>query len=188
VTATPILDCLSREFSAHPDHVRNALEMIDAGLSTPFIGRYRREQVGGISESFLRRIQRRRTELDELDRRRGTVLRMLEKEAGIPAATIEAIQRCTDRYELEDLFIPHRRPEPEVQLALDRGLGALADHPGGRRAQGRARGAGHERASAPDEREEEKEEDDVRPRAPRAQAPLPRARPRRRRSRGEPWP
>ena len=32
-----------------------------------------------------------------------------------------------DRFELEDLFLPHRRPEPEVQLALDRGLGELAD-------------------------------------------------------------
>ena len=32
-----------------------------------------------------------------------------------------------ESFELEDLFLPHRRPEPEVQLALDRGLGQLAD-------------------------------------------------------------
>lgn len=127
MTATSILESLSREFSARPEHVQSALDLIDAGLSTPFIGRFRRAPVGSMSESFLRRLQRRRTELEELDRRRGTVLRLLEKEPGIPAGTIEAIQRCMDRFELEDLFIPHRRPEPEVQLALDRGLGALAD-------------------------------------------------------------
>ena len=40
---------------------------------------------------------------------------------------IEAVRACMDRFELEDLFLPHRRPEPEVQLALDRGLGRLAD-------------------------------------------------------------
>jgi len=127
VTATPILNALSREFDVRPEHVQSALEMIDAGLSMPFIGRFRRPQIGGLPEGMLRRIQRRRLELDELDRRRGTILRLLEKEPGVPPAQLEAIQFCMDRFELEDLFIPHRRPEPEVQLALDRGLGALAD-------------------------------------------------------------
>ncbi len=127
MTATPILDTLAREFDVHPEHVHNALEMIDAGLSMPFIGRVRRGRVGGMSESVLRRIQRRRLELEELDRRRGTILRLLERETQIAPGTVEAIQQCMDRFELEDLFIPHRRPEPEVQLALDRNLGQLAD-------------------------------------------------------------
>lgn len=127
MTATPILESLAREFSVHVDDVRSALEMTDAGLSAPFIGRFRRAQVGLLSESALRRMTRRRQELEELDRRRGTILRLLEKESNVPPALLAAIQTCMDRFELEDLFIPHRRPEPEVQLALDRGLGGLAD-------------------------------------------------------------
>ncbi|MBK7874159.1 MAG: S1 RNA-binding domain-containing protein [Planctomycetes bacterium] len=127
MTATPILDAIAREFSVPPPSVQNALMLIDAGLSPSFIGRFRRNEVGGISESVLRRIQRYRIELEELDRRRGTILRMLEKEPHVAPGTAEMIQRCMDRFELEDLFIPHRRPEPEVQLALDRGLGQLAD-------------------------------------------------------------
>src|SRR5204862_4667882 len=78
-------------------------------------------------ESFIRRLDRRRQELEELDRRRGTILRLLERETGVGEQHLAAIRACMDRFELEDLFIPHRRPEPEVQLALDRGLGALAD-------------------------------------------------------------
>lgn len=127
MTATPILETLAREFKTSVEHVGNALEMLDAGLSSPFIGRFRRDRVGSLSESFVRRMQRRRVELEELDRRRGTILRLLEKEPGLEPAVLERIRTCMDRFELEDLFIPHRRPEPEVQLALDRGLGALAD-------------------------------------------------------------
>jgi uncharacterized protein len=127
VTAQPILETLAREYSAGVEHVQNALEMLDAGLSAPFIGRFRRARVGLLSESAIRRLQRRRQELEELDRRRGTILRLLEHEVGMSEVELGAIRTCMDRFELEDLFIPHRRPEPEVQLALDRGLGALAD-------------------------------------------------------------
>jgi len=68
-----------------------------------------------------------RAELEDLDRRRGTILRQLERQEGVRPEALEGIKRCMDRFELEDLFVPHRRPEPEVQLALDRGLGGLAD-------------------------------------------------------------
>ena len=127
MTATPILETLALEFDVGPDHVRNALEMLDAGLSAPFIGRFRRAPVAALSESMIRRLQHRRQELEDLDRRRGTILRLLEKESTVTPSQLEAIRTCMDRFELEDLFIPHRRPEPEVQLALDRGLGQLAD-------------------------------------------------------------
>ncbi len=127
MTATPILEQLAREFSSTPECMSTVLELIDAGLSPPYIGRVRRTETGGLSESIVRRVFRRRGELEELDRRRGTILRMLEGNAGIEPSVFEEIRACMDRFELEDLMVPHRRPEPEVQLALDRGLGALAD-------------------------------------------------------------
>lgn len=101
--------------------------MLDAGLSAPFIGRFRRDQVNSLHESVIRRMDRRRAELEELDRRRGTIQRMLERDGKTTDDVLGPIQKCVDRFELEDLFIPHRRPEPEVQLAIDRGLAELAD-------------------------------------------------------------
>lgn len=127
MTATPILESLAREFKTSPDHVRAAFEMLDAGLTAPFIGRFRRASVGSLSESMIRRLERRRDELTELDRRRGTIARLLEREPNVGESVLQSVQRCMDRFELEDLFLPHRRPEPEVQLALDRGLGNLAE-------------------------------------------------------------
>lgn len=127
MTATHILETLAEEFSSKPEHVQNALTMLDAGLSAPFIGRFRRSDIGGLSESFVRRIHRRRDELIELDRRRATIVGLLQNQPNVSPEHLAQIQRTMDRFELEDLFIAHRKPEPEVQLALDRGLGGLAD-------------------------------------------------------------
>jgi uncharacterized protein len=177
VTATPILETLAKELSAKPEHVQNALTMLDAGLSAPFIARFRRQEVGELSESVIRRLKRTREELEELDRRRGTILRLLEKESSATPAKLDAIRRTTDRFELEDLFIPHRRPEPEVQLALDRGLGALADLlvapiPKAERAAmlGVSEGELDLRESGPDDSEGEPEKEGE---APAASAPAP---------------
>lgn len=127
MTATPILEHLASEFSLKPEHISTVFELIDAGLSAPYIGRVRRADTGGLSESMIRRIERRRATLEELDRRRGTIVRMLEGTDGLAPAVLEEVRKCMDRCEIEDLFIPHRRPEPEVQLAMDRGLTQLAD-------------------------------------------------------------
>ncbi|MBM3991766.1 MAG: S1 RNA-binding domain-containing protein, partial [Planctomycetes bacterium] len=130
VTSIHIVEELAREFSITPEQVQSTLEMLDAGLRAPFIGRVRGAATGGLPERVVRYVAQRRDELAELDRRRGTILRSLEGEGNhvkADEATLERVRRCVDRFELEDLFLPHRRPEPEVQLALDRGLGRLAD-------------------------------------------------------------
>lgn len=130
MTSIHIVEELAREFSISPEQVQSTLEMLDAGLRAPFIGRVRGPATGGLPERVVRLVAQRRDELAELDRRRGTILRSLEGDGSHAKAdepTLERVRRCMDRFELEDLFLPHRRPEPEVQLALDRGLGRLAD-------------------------------------------------------------
>ena len=67
MTATPILEALAREFHVSSEHIHNVLEMIDAGLSAPYIGRVRRAQTGELSEGMVRRLEPRRQELQELD-------------------------------------------------------------------------------------------------------------------------
>ena len=127
MTDTLILKTLGKEFSTQAPLVQATLEMVDAGLGAPFIGRFRRAATGGLSPMDVGRLVRRRDELDELGRRRGTILRGVEQAGVTDKKVLDMIQSCVDRFELEDLFVPHRRPEPEVQLALDRGLGPLAE-------------------------------------------------------------
>ncbi|MHC4261309.1 MAG: S1 RNA-binding domain-containing protein [Planctomycetota bacterium] len=127
MTSTLILESLASEFSIEADSVRRILEMLDGGLTPAHIGRHRRGETKATPEHVVRRVARRRDELVELDRRRATIRRMLESIEGLPKKVLENLERTTDRFELEDLYLPFRKPEPEVQLALDRGLGVLAD-------------------------------------------------------------
>ena len=127
MTAQPILEALAKEFSTDVPSIQATFEMLDAGLSAPFIGKFRRARTGAMSEVHVRRLSLQREELIELDRRRGTILRAMERVEGISPKAIEEVTVCMDRFRLEDLYVPHRRPEPEVQLAMDRGLGGLAD-------------------------------------------------------------
>ncbi|MEM7309052.1 MAG: Tex-like N-terminal domain-containing protein [Planctomycetota bacterium] len=155
MTRAAIVETLAKEFATDADAIRSVLEMLDAGLTSTYIGRFRRGDTR-LTENVVRRIDRQRKALDELDRRRGTILRMLtgrgEKEQSAEEETaFPEIRACMDRFEIEDLFLPHRRPEPEVQLALDRGLGELADRilaPLPKERRGRGKGD-EEGASAP---------------------------------------
>ncbi len=131
-----IVETLAKEFSIERENAQRVFDLLSAGYKPPFLARYRRAEIGSCYESSVRRFAKRMKQLEELERRRGTLLRSIEEQKkalvndGADAnsdRTQQALEACMDRFELEDLFLPHRRPEPEVQLALDRGLGALAD-------------------------------------------------------------
>jgi uncharacterized protein len=126
VTAASIVDAVAAECSVERSAVEAVFQQLDQGLSPVYIARFQRSAHGALQEGLVRRLMRVRAQYEELDRRRATVLKTLEKE-GVPEKTLERARTTTDRFELEDLFLPFRKPEPEVQMAMDRGLGGLAD-------------------------------------------------------------
>lgn len=126
VTAASIVDAVAAECSVERSAVEAVFQLLDQGLSPVYIARFQRSTHGALQEGLVRRLMRVRAQYEELDRRRATVVKTLEKE-GVPEKTLERARTTTDRFELEDLFLPFRKPEPEVQMAMDRGLGGLAD-------------------------------------------------------------
>ena len=140
VSAAAIVETLAKEFSVDRAHAQRVFDLLSTGLKAPTIARYRRAEVGTVADGTIRRFARRMRQLDELEKRRASLLRSIAEqrkaadrktgEADEPAKQeddLAALRSCMESFELEDLFLPHRRPEPEVQLALDRGLGQLAD-------------------------------------------------------------
>jgi uncharacterized protein len=139
VTPSSVSEALAHEFSIREDEARTALDLLSAGLRPPYLARFRRAEVGGLSDGQLRHLERRARELEELERRRETIVRLLTEAAAkpldaeavpwivAPGKLLGQARAERDRAALEDLLLPLRRPEPEVQAALDRGLGALAD-------------------------------------------------------------
>jgi len=132
VSFAAIAKTLAKEFSVEPEHAQRVFELLESGYKVPTITRYRRAEIGSFTEGTVRRFARRLKQIEELEKRRSTLLKSIEEQrrsAGDEGAPgdLEALRTCIDRYQLEDLFLPHRRPEPEVQLAIDRGLDPLAD-------------------------------------------------------------
>lgn len=118
---------LAKELSLPVPQVEAALGLLAQGFLPPYIARVRRAEIGDISEGRLRRIARRAEELEVIELRRANILRSLRAKDDTDPKLIEAVASCTDRFELEDLFVAHRRPEIEVQRAIDHGLSGLAD-------------------------------------------------------------
>ncbi len=132
MSVAAIVETLAREFSVDRAHAQRVHELLVAGHKAPYVARYRRAEIGPFTDGTIRRFARRLKQLEELDRRRNTLLRTIEELARSegregPIEPPPGVLECMDRFELEDLFLPHRRPEPEVQLAIDRGLEPLAD-------------------------------------------------------------
>lgn len=135
MTVESVVATLAKEFSVDPKHAERVFELLSKGIRVPVIARFKRAEIGPFNDGTLRRFMRRMHQLEELDKRRQTLLKSIEgrrKSAPEEQTTqedgaAEALNRCSDRFELEDLFLPHRRPEPEVQLAMDRGLEPLAE-------------------------------------------------------------
>lgn len=127
MTDSPIVATLSKEFSISADSVAYLVDALSKGLLPPYLGRFAREHTGLAQEGLVRRFAHRLEQLEELERRRATILRTLEGLSGVSEKTLTAARTSVDRNVLEDLYLPYRQPEPEVQLALDRGLGSLAD-------------------------------------------------------------
>ena len=135
MTVESVVATLAKEFSVDPKHAERVFELITKGIRVPVIARFKRAEIGPFNDGTLRRFVRRMHQLEELDKRRQTLLKSIEeRRKSTPDADAkqvekeaDALRRCNDRFELEDLFLPHRRPEPEVQLALDRGLEPLAE-------------------------------------------------------------
>lgn len=127
MTAPALYEVLAKEFSAPVASIEAALGLVARGYAPEVIGRFHRAETGALSESMVRRIAQRATELGELDRRRKNVLQNLEAAGDIPPQWLERARHTTERVELDDLLLPLRRAEVEVELAIARGLGALAD-------------------------------------------------------------
>jgi uncharacterized protein len=130
VSVAAIAETLAKEFAVAKEHAARVYELLQAGNKASYIARYRRAEIGDFADGSIRRFARRLKQFEELEKRRGVLLRSIEEHArthGLASEPPPAVLACMDRFELEDHFLPYRRPEPEVQLAIDRGLEPLAD-------------------------------------------------------------
>ena len=108
--------------------VAAVLKMLEEGATVPFMARYRKEVTGNLDEVQILQIRDTFDQVQELEKRRQSILNSLsESKLGNPEL-YEALQKASTLTELEDLYLPYRpKRKTRASLALERGLAPLAD-------------------------------------------------------------
>lgn len=108
--------------------VRQALQLLDAGNTIPFVARYRKEATGGLDEVQLRAIAEGAQKFRTLEERKSEVLRLIGEQEKLTPQLEVAICGAASVQVVEDLYRPYRpKRRTRASVARERGLEPLAE-------------------------------------------------------------
>lgn len=118
---------ICRELNIDLKAVENTLRLLSEGATIPFIARYRKEWTGGLDEVKLIAIRDRAQKLEELDKRRETVLNTIREQGNLSEELESRINQAQTLTEIEDLYLPYKpKRKTRASVARERGLEPLA--------------------------------------------------------------
>ncbi len=118
---------LAREVELPVEQVQAVVELLDAGNTVPFIARFRKDQIGGLLEDQVRRIQNGVIAQRSLADRKEAILRAIEAQGKLSAELKEKIEQTHSLRRLEDIFLPFKPKKQTLgSLAKERGLEPLS--------------------------------------------------------------
>lgn len=107
--------------------VENTLNLLQEGATIPFIARYRKEATGSLDEVEIADIQKEFKRLEELDKRRESILKSIEEQGKLTDALRQQIESAATMTELEDLYLPYKpKRKTRASIAREKGLEPLA--------------------------------------------------------------
>jgi uncharacterized protein len=118
---------LSKQLNIPVKQIENTLKLFAEGGTVPFIARYRKEATGGLDEVQISDIKNTAHKLEELEKRRQSILQSIEEQGKMTDALKRRILETYDSNELEDLYLPYKRKrKTRASIARERGLEPLA--------------------------------------------------------------
>ncbi|MFN4081190.1 MAG: Tex family protein [Saprospiraceae bacterium] len=119
---------IANSLSLQAAHVQAAIRLLEDGATIPFIARYRKEACGGLDEVQISDIQDALRRLQELEKRRESILRSIEEQGKLTPELRRAVESADSMTALEDLYLPYKpKRKTRAGAALEKGLGPLAD-------------------------------------------------------------
>lgn len=107
--------------------VEATAQLLQEGGTVPFIARYRKELTGSLDEVQITAIRDRLEQLEELDKRRETILKSIREQGKLTAELEQKIQEAETMSVLEDLYLPYRpKKRTKATIAKEKGLEPLA--------------------------------------------------------------
>lgn len=108
--------------------VSKTVDLLESGATIPFISRYRKEVTGGLDEVQITAIKEQNDKLNELVKRRETILKSIEEQEKLTPELKNRIENCWNSSELEDIYLPYKpKRQTRAEIAKKKGLEPLAN-------------------------------------------------------------
>ena len=121
------ISLISEALSLPGQKIRSTLKLLNEGATIPFISRYRKEVTGSLDEVEVAGIQSQWSKLQELEKRRATILNSIEEQGKLTDELKERILSTYNSTTLEDIYLPYKRKrKTRASVARERGLEPLA--------------------------------------------------------------
>ncbi len=120
-------EIISEELGIKLQQIEKTIALLDDGATIPFIARYRKELTGSLDEVQIQNIRDRYTQLQELEKRRETIIQSIKEQEKLTPELEDKISSANTISELEDIYLPYRpKKKTRATIAIKKGLEPLA--------------------------------------------------------------
>lgn len=125
-----IIQLLNKELTDYrPQQINVVLTLLTDGNTVPFIARYRKEMTGSLDEVQIREIEERYNYLENLEKRKQEVLRLIDEQGKLTDELAKKIQQAVKVQKVEDLYRPYKQKRrTKATIAKENGLEPLANY------------------------------------------------------------
>ena len=107
--------------------IENTIQLLNEDCTIPFISRYRKERTGNLDEVQIGDIVKYKTQFEELEKRKITILKALEEQEVLTTELQQKIEATTSLTVLEDIYLPFKKKrKTKAETARKNGLEPLA--------------------------------------------------------------
>ncbi|MEO4054904.1 Tex family protein [Solibacillus sp. CAU 1738] len=123
-----MLKIIAADTNVKPHQVEAVIKLLEDSNTVPFIARYRKEATGSLDEVQIKAIEDRFQYLQQLEKRKEEVLRLIDEQGKLTEELKTAITAATVLQRVEDLYRPYKQKRrTKATIAKESGLEPLAD-------------------------------------------------------------
>ncbi|EOH87406.1 Tex family protein [Enterococcus villorum] len=123
-----IIQLVQKELTEyHSKQIVTVLNLLNEGNTVPFIARYRKEMTNSLDEVQIREIEERYAYLENLEKRKQEVLRLIDEQGKLTPELEKDIIGAVKMQQLEDLYRPYKQKRrTKATIAKEKGLAPFA--------------------------------------------------------------
>ena len=107
--------------------IKNTIQLLNEDCTIPFISRYRKERTGNLDEVQIGEIVKFKSQFEELEKRKTTILKALEEQKVLTNELKSKIDVANTLIVLEDIYLPYKKKrKTKAETARKNGLEPLA--------------------------------------------------------------